>query len=394
VRPTDERDGRLPPTRLLQVTTFVSTLDRFAMPPLLIAIAHDLDVPLSQIVQAAGAYFLAYGLMQPVWGIVSDSLGLVRTMRLTLFLAGVSTIASAFVWTPLVLGIARAFAGGFFGAAYPASLIYLGDTVPAQRRQREVTQLMVGVALGTALASLGAGLGADLFTWRAAFVVTGLAALTLVFLLRRLPEPTTTRTHRNLLSPVVQVLRSRVATLVLLLAFAEGAVLLGVLTLLPPAVEAEGATAGLAGAVAGTYGVSVYASARLVGNLSQRLHPSKLIALGAASALAACLILSLSRSPVVAVVVAILLGLAWAAMHSSLQTWATEVMPTARATVVSLFAGSLFVGSAVAAVAVAGLAEAERYDLIFVLAAVTAVPLGLLATWGRARWRRPGERPT
>jgi predicted MFS family arabinose efflux permease len=138
----------------------------------------------------------------------------------------------------------------------------------------------------------------------------------------------------------------------------------------------------------------VYASARLVGNLSQRLHPSKLIALGAASALAACLILSLSRSPVVAVVVAILLGLAWAAMHSSLQTWATEVMPTARATVVSLFAGSLFVGSAVAAVAVAGLAEAERYDLIFVLAAVTAVPLGLLATWGRARWRRPGERPT
>ena len=45
-------------------------------------------------------------------------------------------------------------------------------------------------------------------------------------------------------------------------------------------------------------------------------------------------------------------------MHSSLQTWATEVLPAARATVVSLFAGSLFVGSALAAVLVADLAEA------------------------------------
>ena len=50
--------------------------------------------------------------------------------------------------------------------------------------------------------------------------------------------------------------------------------------------------------------------------------------------------------------VAIMVGLAWAAMHSSLQTWATEVLPSARATVVSLVAGSLFVGSAVAALAV------------------------------------------
>ena len=49
-----------------------------------------------------------------------------------------------------------------------------------------------------------------------------------------------------------------------------------------------------------------------------------------------------------------LLGLAWAAMHSSLQTWATSVLPDARAAVVSLFAGSLFAGSAVASAVLAG----------------------------------------
>jgi len=95
----------------------------------------------------------------------------------------------------------------------------------------------------------------------------------------------------------------------------------------------------------------------------------------------------------VAVVVALLLGFAYASMHSSLQTWATEVMPAARATVVSLFAGSLFVGSAVGAVLVADLAEADRYQEIFLIFAATTVPLVSLAVWGRATWRRPEEEP-
>ena len=44
--------------RLLQLVAVVSTLDRYAMPPLLVAIALDLDVSLASVVQAAGAYFL------------------------------------------------------------------------------------------------------------------------------------------------------------------------------------------------------------------------------------------------------------------------------------------------------------------------------------------------
>jgi MFS family permease len=385
--------GGIPSIRLLQLTTMVSTLDRFAMPPVLIAIAHDLGVPLSQIVQVAGAYFLAYGLMQPVWGMVSDWLGLVRTMRLTLLLAAVSTSSAAFVGTPLALGVTRGLAGGFFGAAYPASLIYIGDTVPVERRQRDITNLMVGVAIGTALASIGAGLVAQVFTWRAAFLATGLVAFALAFSLRHLVEPSRTRTHRNVVRPILDVVRSRAAKFVLLLAFTEGAVLLGVLTLLPPAVEAAGASAALAGTVIGAYGVAVYGFARLVGHLSRRLHPSWLIGVGAMAALVACVAVSFSRAPAIAMVVAVLLGLAWVALHSSLQTWSTEVVPGARATVVSLFAGSLFIGSAVAAVLVADLAEAGRYAQVFALAAMTAVPLGLLATWGRARWHRPSEGP-
>jgi MFS family permease len=195
------------------------------------------------------------------------------------------------------------------------------------------------------------------------------------------------RAHASLLSPLVQVGRSGITLLVLLLAFVEGAVLLGALTVLPPAIESTGASAAVAGTVTAAYGVAVYAFARLIGWLSRKHHPSRLIALGGLAGLVACSVMAISQVPVVATVVAVLLGLAWAGMHSSLQTWATEVMPGNRATVVSMFAGSLFVGSAVAAVAVSGLADAGRYGTIFAIAAAVVVPLTVLATWTRARWQ-------
>jgi predicted MFS family arabinose efflux permease len=137
------------------------------------------------------------------------------------------------------------------------------------------------------------------------------------------------------------------------------------------------------------YGVSVLPFSVLVGRLSRRWPAARLIALGAVAALAGCSILAVSQEVAVAVVAAILLGLAWTSMHSTLQTWATEVLPGSRAAVVSLFAASLFVGSSLAAVMASDLADQGRYDVLFATTAVLAIPLGLAATAVRARWQRP-----
>ena len=388
-RPPPERPT---PLRLLQVTTLVSTLDRFAMPPMLVAIAASLDVPLAQVVTAAGAYFLVYGLGQPLWGFASDRYGRVRTLRISLLVAGVLSLVSALSPTVLVLGITRGLAGGFFGAAYPSALIYLGDTVAPARRQQAITGLMVGVAVGTAAASAGAGLLADVASWRLAFVFTGTAALVLAVFLVRLPEPSGTVRPATARASLGAIARSRVTMLVLVFAFVEGLVLLGALTLLPTAVERAGASATLAGAVAGVYGLAVLLGSSSVGRLSLAWHPARLILLGAGCAAAGTGLLAVSQAPWVAVVVAVLIGFAWSAMHSSLQTWATEVLPGARAVVVSLFAGALFVGSALGAILVAGLADAGRFGVIYAAYAALAVPLGVAAWFVRSRWHRPVER--
>jgi predicted MFS family arabinose efflux permease len=382
-------ETRPAPIRLLQRAAFVATFDRFAMSPMLVAIAHDLGAPLGAVVQAAGVYFLAYGLSQPLWGSVSDRFGRVATMRVTLLLAGLFSIASAATGTVLLLGIARGLAGGLFGAAYPAALIYLGDTVRAERRQRDVARLMVGTALGTAVASVGAGVVADVLTWRLMFVLTGLAAIVLAVRLGALPEPDREHHGGTFLRPIGYVGRSPVTLFVLLCALAEGAVLLGTITLLPPAMEHAGASTTVAGLVTGVYGLSVLPFAAFVGRFSQRWPPSHLVALGGVAAVGACVVLAWSQEIAAGVTAAILLGLAWTAMHSTLQTWATEVLPGARATVVSFFAGSLFVGSSLAAVIASGLADEGRYGVLFAACAALAVPLGLAAAGVRARWRRP-----
>src|ERR671921_2760387 len=67
--------------RLLQLAAFFSSFDRFVVGPMLLTIAASLGASLTEVAAMASLYYLFYGLMQPVWGMVSDRLGRVRGMR-------------------------------------------------------------------------------------------------------------------------------------------------------------------------------------------------------------------------------------------------------------------------------------------------------------------------
>jgi MFS family permease len=144
--------------RLLQLAAFFSSFDRFVVAPMLVTIADSLQVSLTEVAATASLYYLLYGLMQPVWGMVSDRLGRVRVMRLSLFGVAVAGVLSALAPNLTVLIAARAFAGGLFAAVIPASLVYIGDTVGMGSRQKALADLMAASAMGTALATVLGGL--------------------------------------------------------------------------------------------------------------------------------------------------------------------------------------------------------------------------------------------
>lgn len=406
--------------RLLQLASLTSTCDRLAIAPLLVPIAMSFGAPLAAAAGAAGGYFLAYGLMQVVWGLLSDRIGRVRVMRVALVGAVLGGMASVLAPTLPILIVARVLTGACTAALISAALVYVGDTWPSAVRQRPLSDLLTATALGTAVATAGAGLLADLGGWRAVFVTTAAAAALLSVALRSLPEPTGAPFSggvasgatasggvasggavsggaedrpggwRSVLRPLGAVFGDGWARVVLLLAFVEGAVVLGVLTYLAPALQAGGSTAALAGLAAGGYGVGALAFSRVVRRLVGRCSPAALAATGGAFLAVAWVFPLVTVHPATIGAAGLCLGGAWAFLHSTLQTWATEVVPQARATAVALFATMLFLGSSAGTALGAPLADTGAFGALFLGALAVSVPLGLGAAWARARYAGRG----
>jgi predicted MFS family arabinose efflux permease len=374
--------------RLLQLAAFFSSFDRFAIAPMLLTIAASFGASLTEVAATASLYYLLYGLMQPVWGMLSDRLGRVSVMRLTLFGAAFAGVLSSLAPNLAVLIVARALAGGLFAAVIPASLVYIGDTVGMGSRQKALADLMAASAVGTALATVLGGLAAYLDGWRVAFAAPALAGAALAILLARLPEPRalSEQKREGIIVQAGRVLVQPWALVVVGIALVEGAVILGFLTFLAPSLESVGFSPAVAGLAVGLYGLAVLGWTRIVKLVANRLGASVLILIGAGMLSLGYASGAVGQSLASVSAAAILVGGGFAFMHSTLQTWATEVVPEARATVVSLFAAALFAGSGVAAMAAAPLAEAGSFDLLFALGALVAVPLGLFASLARHRY--------
>ncbi|MFF4603395.1 MFS transporter [Streptomyces sp. NPDC001339] len=373
--------------RLLRAAGLVSNFDRFCIAPMLVLIAGPLGTDLSTMALAAGVYYLAYGLMQPVWGLASDRMGRIRVLRLSLAAGSLAAALSALAPNATLLIVARALSGACFAACIPATLSHVGDVVPAERRQRPLTDLMTAFSLGTALGTVTAGVLAHYAGWRLVFALPALLAGYLWHALRHLPEPARRPSGSPLLAPFRVVLGSPWMWYVMAVALLEGAVLLGFLTYLAPALEARGVPASVAGAVSALYGVGAMACAQLVKKLVDRWSPAVLIVAGGAQAGAAYALAAVSRSVPVLAVTALLLGSGWSFLHTTIQTWATAVTPEARATGVAMFGVSLYGGSALAGGLTADAAGHHAYGGIFLAAALLTIPLTLAAAVGRARYR-------
>src|SRR5215204_838406 len=316
------------PLRLLWAAAFLSNFDRFTVAPMLLTIAADLRVSLAEVAAVASLYYLLYGLMQPVWGMLSEWLGRVGVMRLTLLAVVVPGLLSALAPNLVVLVVGRALAGGLFSAVIPAALVYIGDTVPISFRQKALAdQLAAG--------AVAAGLAAQLGLWRVAFAAPALASGALSLLLaRRLPEPEREGGGPGPLAQVGLVVRRPWAVLVVLLALVEGGVILGFLTYLAPSLEAEGYSAAISGLVVGLYGLAVLVWTQALKRVADRLGRYALILIGGALLTLGYTAGALDRNLLGTALAAVLVGGGFAFMHSTLQTWATQVVPEARASVI------------------------------------------------------------
>lgn len=390
--------GRTAPPRSLVAACCLSNFDRFTIGPVLIAVATGLHVRLSATVAVASGYAIAYGLSQPMWGMLSDRFGRLPILRGAMLAAAVAGVVSALMPTLWPLIVIRTLTGGLFGAVVPASLTYIGDTIPVSRRQGALSDLMSALGVSTAVAMVFSGAIAHVAGWRPVFALPAAAAGIVTLLLRRLPEPprasaaasasaaSASAAARPRHRPLLTVFRERWSYVVMVLGLLEGGVLLGCLPFLPPALQAHGMSAARAGAVVGLYGVGILVFTRMVKRLTTRRPAWALLVVGGA-VMGGGYLLAAGRQSIPAIATtAVLLGAGWAFMHSTLQTWATTVAPEARGTGVAMFAAALFMGSAAGSALGGPLAQDGRYGLLFGAAAVVTIPLTAAGTLSRRHY--------
>jgi len=380
------------PLALLFALAFLVMVDIRILAPVLPAIAASLRDTPGSVGLAMTAYSVSYGSSQLVYGPLSDRFGRIRVIRAAGLAFSLATLLSACALTTPQFVAARMLAGAFAGAAIPLTLVFIGDTVEYGRRQIVLGRLSATTSAALAFsASLGGAL-AYLFSWRAMLVAYGLLALVPVACLWRLPAEADKRPARPArASRFSDFLRDRRAAAVYLAVFLEGFWLWGAVTYLGAFAERRYGPNLLAiGLLLACIGLATMGGGLFMGRLRRRFSEGQLAAFGG-GAMGAGFLLLVPAGPWPAFALAmLLLGAGVVCLHTTLQLRGTEISPTARGKAFALFGVSLFLGVAAGTALLGRLADLGRYGLMFWLAGLSLVLIGLGTAWSGASPRPPG----
>lgn len=378
--------------KFLPYAVFVATFDRAVVTPMLVGMGLDFGVNLQTITLSASAYYIAYGLAQPVWGIVSDHIGRIATLRLALVLAGIFDLISIIPMSIEWFIASRAAAGGFMAGVFPAAVIFLGDTIDNRaKRQSAITQLQTGVALGLAFGTALGGIGISTIGWQAFFVATALVSFFMAWFIRAWPNPKPGDERLSLADSYRSVMTNGWALLLFTLVFVEAGVLLGAFAMVPASLETGGSSAAIAGLVTGAYGVAVLFTSFVVRKKADTVGPDKFLFFGGLFATLGFVAVALMLNEATVFASVVFQGAAWVLMHTTLQTWVTAVTPRARATAVSLFAGFMFLGNGAGVYLASHLLTGSGAAVMFGIAAFMTALLTAVAVFTQRRYLRQSE---
>jgi len=365
---------------ILMGLAFLVQVDVRMMTPLLPTIARSLDTSVSAMGLAMTLYMLPYGLCQFAYGPLADRLGGIRVIRVAAVGFGIGTLLTGQVAHVAVLDLVRFVTGVFAAAVIPLTFAYIGETVPYAERQATLGRVAAVNALAQSLSAGIGGTVAHFVSWRVLYVGVGVLSLVPAVLLFRRGVARPPRAGAGTGLAYGLVLRRRAALVLYAIVGFEGVFLWGGFTYLGVvAVARFGLNELQVGLLLAIYGVATLIGGMSLARVRARMPERYLAALGGGLKGAAYILMSASRSlPAFAGAVA-MLGFGYIALHTTLQTRATELVPEARGTAVALFAFFLFLGGALGAAMLGPLVEHGWHRAFLLVCGVSLLVLGGLA---------------
>jgi len=123
-----------------------------------------------------------------LFGCLSDKFGRKKTLQWTILTYSIGTLMCAFAHSLWWLVLWRSVTGLGVGGEWAIGQTFIGETFPPKMRGRYGAYMQTGAPLGIALAAVVGSFFAPVFGWRAAFAVSALPALLVVFIRRSMPE--------------------------------------------------------------------------------------------------------------------------------------------------------------------------------------------------------------
>jgi len=343
------------PTRFLthvSMIGFASALSTRAVDPIVPPIAEGLAVEPGTVALLTTAFALPFALMQPILGPISDMIGKVRLMMICLAIITVASLACAFTTSYSMLLVARIVCGMAAGGIFPVGLALIGDLVGVEQRQVVIACWLAIVIAGNVLGGALAGAIADLFGWRAVFLVgaaVGIAALAngVINLRQATNEQPGRFDLRQIPVSFAAILANPRAKFCFLAVFLEGVALFGLFPFVAVLLLTAGeARSSIAGAVLAAFSIGGIFYSLIVGRMTRLWRPWQMMIVGGALCALALAAIALELSWPIQFALFLLLGVGFYTLHGCIQVEASELLPTARGAAMSLHSMFFFLGHA------------------------------------------------
>lgn len=371
---------------LLMVGGFATGANIRLMDTVLPQVAQGFDVSVGLAAQIVTAYALGYGVMQVGLGIAGDRFGKIRLVTVLCFASVVACLMAAAAQTLGQLTLARFLCGAATSAMIPVSLAWVGDMVPYEDRAVLLARYASGGIFGMIAGQIAGGLLTEYWDWRAGLILVALAYLVagsgLLASLRRDPmlaaRPVQAGQRISTPSAIAAMLRRPWSRVVLASVFLEGVTIFASITFVGVEMRARfGSGYGTIGAMLAFFALGGMVYTMNVRRIVPRVSQPLLVLAGATIAAAGMLAFAFAPTLWLVPAAIALVGFGAYMHHNTLQTFATQLLPEARATGFSMFATLYFLSQSVGVAVAALFVDSSGAAPIFIVSALLAIAFGI-----------------
>lgn len=368
------------PLNLIALCTFAASTTIRCLDPVLPQIAGDFKMDNHAVAILATAYALPYAFIQPILGLCADVIGKARIIVYSLLALAVFSIVAALVNDFHLLFAARVICGATSGGIFPVALALAGDLVPVQERQVAMGRILGLSMAGNLLGSTAGGIIGDIVSWHGVLIFTG-ALVAIAFAvawygMRELMNvPRSPFNLAQVIAGYKDIFSNPNARVCYPAVLIEGICLFGVFPYVASfLMEAGEPRSSIAGLVIAGFAVGGVIYGFAVPLMLRVMSINGLMVIGALIMGAQFIAIAYQPHWAYQVGVFMVLGIAFYMLHGSLQVFASELAPHARASSVAWHATFFFIGQAAGPVLYGyGLGHAGRMPTLIVVAIVLAV---------------------